>query len=122
MELCKHCSKPITPRPELHLKQTYCSFKCWKEHWEPENELSPSGGIQSQIIAWGSIIGMFAFLFVVLVSIATFVVNLQYFLLISSQQLFESAIKSRIILYWAIPASPYLIFKHFLFGQSLEFL
>ena len=90
MELCKHCSEPILPRSDYQ-NQIYCSFKCWKAHREtpqhmfaPENEPSLSEWIQSQIIAWGSIIGMFAFLFVVLVSVATFVVNLQYFLMIST--------------------------------------
>ena len=81
MEFCKHCSEPIPPSSHS-APQIYCSFECWQAHWKTEDEPSNSGGIQSQIIAWGSIIGMFAFLFIVLVSVATFVVNLHYFLLI----------------------------------------
>ena len=98
MELCKHCSEPIPPRSDYQ-NQIYCSFKCWKAHREtpqhmfaPEKEPSLSEWIQSQIIAWGSIIGMFVFLFVVLVSVATFVVDLQYFLMI-----FSHTIKSHIL-------------------------
>ena len=90
MKLCKHCSEPLPPRSDYQ-NQIYCSFKCWKEHREtpqhmftPENKPSLSEWIQLQIIAWGSIIGMIAFLFVVLVLVAIFVSNLQYFLVISN--------------------------------------
>ena len=78
MELCKNCSAPI---PDA---QVYCCFKCWQEHREIENELSPSGGIKSQIIAWGSIIGMFFSLFILLVAISSFIDNFQYYLIAST--------------------------------------
>ena len=78
MELCKNCSAPI---PDA---QVYCCFKCWQEHRETENELSPPGGIKPQIIAWGSIIGMFFSLFILLVAISYFIDNFQYYLIAST--------------------------------------
>ena len=56
MELCKHCSIPIDT------DQVYCSNKCWIASREKE----PT---ESALKVWASIIGIFIFLFVILLAV-----------------------------------------------------
>ncbi len=86
MDLCKNCLEPI---PE---SQIYCSMKCWQEHRNPSSQTSEeprpalniSEWIKAQAKAWGSIIGMFFSLFIILLVIATFIEDFQLYLISST--------------------------------------
>ena len=86
MDICKNCLEPI---PE---SQIYCSMKCWQEHRNPSSQVSEgpspplniSEWIKAQAKAWGSIIGMFFSLFILLLVIATFIEDFQLYLISST--------------------------------------
>ena len=86
MNQCKNCSVPI---PDA---QVYCCLKCWQEDRNPQSPFvdelhsnsSISDWIWSQVIAWCSILGMFFSLFILLVTIASFIDNFQYYLIAST--------------------------------------
>ena len=85
MDLCKNCLEPI---PE---SQIYCSMKCWQEHRNPSKfseesrrALNISEWIKAQAKVWGSIIGMFFSLFILLIIIATFIEDFQLYLISST--------------------------------------
>ena len=86
MNQCKNCSVPI---PDA---QVFCCLKCWQEDRNPQSPFvdelhsnsSISDWIWSQVIAWGSILGMFFSLFILLVTIASFIDNFQYYLIAST--------------------------------------
>ena len=86
MDICKNCLEPI---PE---SQIYCSMKCWQENRNPQTSfseesrpvLSTSESIKSQAKVWGSIIGMLVSLFLLLVIIASFIDDFQYYLISST--------------------------------------
>ena len=86
MDICKNCLEPI---PE---SQIYCSMKCWQEHRNPQSSfseesrpvLSTSESIKAQAKAWSSIIGMLVSLFLLLVVIASFIDDFQYYLISST--------------------------------------
>ena len=86
MDICKNCLEPI---PE---SQIYCSMKCWQEHRNPPSQVSEgprstlntSEWIKAQAKAWGSIIGMFFSLFILLLVIATFIEDFQLYLISST--------------------------------------
>ena len=86
MDICKNCLEPI---PE---SQIYCSMKCWQEHRNPSSQISEeprqpltiSEWIKAQAKAWGSIIGMFFSLFILLLVIATFIEDFQLYLISST--------------------------------------
>ena len=75
MDICKNCLEPI---PD---SQIYCSMKCWQEHRNPQLQfseeprpiLSTSEWIKAQVKVWGSIIGMFFSLFILLLVITIFI-------------------------------------------------
>ena len=86
MDICKNCLEPI---PE---SQIYCSMKCWQEHRNPQLQfseeprpiLSTSEWIKAQAKVWGSIIGMFFSLLILLLVIAIFIDDFQLYLISST--------------------------------------
>jgi membrane protease YdiL (CAAX protease family) len=76
MEYCKNCLTPIISDVE---DQIYCSNQCWISSRQTKSDER-----WSALRVWGSIIGMFALLFVLLVIVTTFIEDLLFFVIVST--------------------------------------